>query len=71
MLTIRIDFDILIFLPNQKRPDPALPWPSCKLKAPSPEALNTFEAYLRQSLLDGMLEQEKGRNILAACGQLA
>jgi len=55
----------------QKHPDPVLPWPGCRLEAPSPEAVNTFEAYLSQNLLDGMLDQEKGRDILAAGGQLA
>jgi len=50
---------------------PFNPWPGCSLEAPDPEAVLTFEARLKDSPYAVMLRKEKGKDILAACGQLA
>jgi len=50
---------------------PFNPWPGCTLEAPDPADVAAFEARLRDSPYTVMLRKEKGRDILAACGQLA
>lgn len=50
---------------------PFNPWPGCDLEAPDPEAVLAFEEVLRDSPYAVMLRKEKGKDILAACGQLA
>jgi 23S rRNA (adenine2503-C2)-methyltransferase len=50
---------------------PFNPWPGCPLEAPDPDAVLAFEEQLRNSPFAVMLRKEKGRDILAACGQLA
>ncbi len=50
---------------------PFNPWPGCHLRAPDPEAVLAFEEVLRNSPFAVMLRKEKGKDILAACGQLA
>ncbi|HQJ07609.1 MAG TPA: 23S rRNA (adenine(2503)-C(2))-methyltransferase RlmN, partial [Deltaproteobacteria bacterium] len=50
---------------------PFNPWPGCALDAPDHEAVLAFEEQLRNSPFAVMLRKEKGRDILAACGQLA
>jgi len=50
---------------------PFNPWPGCTLDAPDPADVAAFEARLKDSPYTVMLRKEKGRDILAACGQLA
>ncbi len=50
---------------------PFNPWPGSELKAPSAEAVDAFEEYLKNSPVMVMRRREKGQDILAACGQLA
>ena len=50
---------------------PFNPWPGCPLEAPGPEAVSSFEEVLKDSPYAVMVRKEKGRDILAACGQLA
>jgi 23S rRNA (adenine2503-C2)-methyltransferase len=50
---------------------PFNPWPGCTLEAPDPASVSAFEARLKDSPYTVMLRKEKGRDILAACGQLA
>lgn len=50
---------------------PFNPWPGCALEAPDPEAVTAFEAVLKDSPYAVMVRKEKGKDILAACGQLA
>jgi 23S rRNA (adenine2503-C2)-methyltransferase len=50
---------------------PFNPWPGCLLEAPDPDAVKAFEDQLKNSPYAVMLRKEKGRDILAACGQLA
>lgn len=50
---------------------PFNPWPGCPLQAPEPDAVLAFEEQLKDSPFAVMLRKEKGRDILAACGQLA
>ncbi len=50
---------------------PFNPWPGCILEAPDPADVDAFEARLKDSPYAVMLRKEKGRDILAACGQLA
>ena len=50
---------------------PFNPWPGCTLEAPDPSVVAAFEARLKDSPYTVMLRKEKGRDILAACGQLA
>ncbi|HNY64328.1 MAG TPA: 23S rRNA (adenine(2503)-C(2))-methyltransferase RlmN [Deltaproteobacteria bacterium] len=50
---------------------PFNPWPGCALEAPDPGAVSAFEDVLKDSPYAVMVRKEKGRDILAACGQLA
>lgn len=50
---------------------PFNPWPGSDLEAPKPQDVLAFEEVLRDSPYTVMLRKEKGRDILAACGQLA
>ncbi len=50
---------------------PFNPWPGSDLEAPDGTAVAAFENILRDSPFAVMLRKEKGRDILAACGQLA
>ncbi len=50
---------------------PFNPWPGCHLEAPDPGAVLAFEEVLKDSPYAVMLRREKGKDILAACGQLA
>lgn len=50
---------------------PFNPWPGCTLEAPDPDAVAAFEDRLKDSPYTVMLRKEKGKDILAACGQLA
>ncbi len=50
---------------------PFNPWPGSELQAPTADAVQAFEDVLRDSPLTVMLRREKGKDILAACGQLA
>ncbi|HOX00243.1 MAG TPA: 23S rRNA (adenine(2503)-C(2))-methyltransferase RlmN, partial [Deltaproteobacteria bacterium] len=50
---------------------PFNPWPGCPLEAPGQEAVSSFEEVLKDSPYAVMVRKEKGRDILAACGQLA
>lgn len=50
---------------------PFNPWPDCGLEAPEPESVLAFEDRLKDSPYVVMLRKEKGKDILAACGQLA
>ncbi len=50
---------------------PFNPWPESRLQAPDPADVLAFEDILRDSPFTVMLRKEKGKDILAACGQLA
>jgi 23S rRNA (adenine2503-C2)-methyltransferase len=50
---------------------PFNPWPGCTLQAPDTETVLAFEEQLKDSPITVMLRKEKGKDILAACGQLA
>jgi 23S rRNA (adenine2503-C2)-methyltransferase len=50
---------------------PFNPWPGCTLQAPDSETVLAFEEQLKDSPITVMLRKEKGKDILAACGQLA
>jgi 23S rRNA (adenine2503-C2)-methyltransferase len=50
---------------------PFNPWPGCLLEAPDPAAVAAFEEVLKNSPYAVMVRKEKGKDILAACGQLA
>lgn len=50
---------------------PFNPWPGCRLEAPDPDSVLAFEDKLKDSPFAVMLRKEKGRDIFAACGQLA
>ncbi|HDP25553.1 MAG TPA: 23S rRNA (adenine(2503)-C(2))-methyltransferase RlmN [Deltaproteobacteria bacterium] len=50
---------------------PFNPWPGCDFQAPDQERVLAFEAQLKNSPFAVMVRREKGRDILAACGQLA
>ena len=50
---------------------PFNPWPECTLEAPLPADVLAFEERLKDSPVAVMLRKEKGKDILAACGQLA
>jgi 23S rRNA (adenine2503-C2)-methyltransferase len=50
---------------------PFNPWPGCTLEAPETSDILAFEARLKDSPITVMLRKEKGKDILAACGQLA
>lgn len=50
---------------------PFNPWPGCGLEAPEPRSVLAFEERLKDSPYVVMLRKEKGKDILAACGQLA
>jgi 23S rRNA (adenine2503-C2)-methyltransferase len=50
---------------------PFNPWPGCTLQAPDPKNVLAFEERLKESPFTVMLRKEKGKDILAACGQLA
>jgi 23S rRNA (adenine2503-C2)-methyltransferase len=50
---------------------PFNPWPGCSLEAPETKDVLAFEERLKDSPYVVMLRKEKGKDILAACGQLA
>jgi 23S rRNA (adenine2503-C2)-methyltransferase len=50
---------------------PFNPWPGCGLEAPETKDVLAFEERLKDSPYVVMLRKEKGKDILAACGQLA
>jgi 23S rRNA (adenine2503-C2)-methyltransferase len=50
---------------------PFNPWPGCPIEAPETEGVLAFEERLKDSPIQVMLRKEKGKDILAACGQLA
>ena len=50
---------------------PFNPWPECGFEAPETKAVLAFEERLKDSPYAVMLRKEKGKDILAACGQLA
>lgn len=50
---------------------PFNPWPGCGLEAPEAKSVEAFEESLKDSPYTVMLRKEKGKDILAACGQLA
>jgi len=50
---------------------PFNPWPDCSLMAPDIKDVLAFEERLKDSPFAVMLRKEKGKDILAACGQLA
>jgi len=50
---------------------PFNPWPGCGLEAPDAKCVEAFEESLKDSPYTVMLRKEKGKDILAACGQLA
>ncbi len=50
---------------------PFNPWPGCTLAAPETRDVLAFEERLKDSPIAVMLRKEKGKDILAACGQLA
>jgi 23S rRNA (adenine2503-C2)-methyltransferase len=50
---------------------PFNPWPGCPIQAPDTADVLAFEERLKDSPIQVMLRKEKGKDILAACGQLA
>jgi len=50
---------------------PFNPWPGCGFEAPDLKSIAAFEERLKDSPYTVMLRKEKGKDILAACGQLA
>jgi 23S rRNA (adenine2503-C2)-methyltransferase len=50
---------------------PFNPWPGCSIQAPEAADVLAFEERLKDSPVQVMLRKEKGKDILAACGQLA
>jgi len=50
---------------------PFNPWPGCPIQAPDTGDVLAFEERLKDSPIQVMLRKEKGKDILAACGQLA
>ncbi|MGC9324010.1 MAG: 23S rRNA (adenine(2503)-C(2))-methyltransferase RlmN [Desulfomonilia bacterium] len=50
---------------------PFNPWPGCMFEAPEETRVLAFENQLKNSPFAVMIRREKGRDILAACGQLA
>lgn len=50
---------------------PFNPWPGAQFTAPEPEAVLAFQAYLKARDFSVLIRRERGRDIQAACGQLA
>jgi len=50
---------------------PFNPWPGAPFTAPEPEAVLAFQAYLKARDFSVLIRRERGRDIQAACGQLA
>jgi 23S rRNA (adenine2503-C2)-methyltransferase len=49
---------------------PFNPWPGAPYQRPSDETIAEFQAILARARLSAFIRKSKGRNILAACGQL-
>jgi 23S rRNA (adenine2503-C2)-methyltransferase len=50
---------------------PFNPWPGAKFDAPSEDAISTFQQYLKSKHFSAVIRKERGKDIMAACGQLA
>ncbi len=50
---------------------PFNPWPGAKFDAPSDSAIFAFQEYLKSKHFIVVIRKERGKDIMAACGQLA
>jgi 23S rRNA (adenine2503-C2)-methyltransferase len=50
---------------------PFNPWPGAKFDAPSEEVVYAFQEYLKSKHFSAVIRKERGKDIMAACGQLA
>ena len=50
---------------------PFNPWPGAPFTAPEPDAVLAFQSYLKERDFSVLIRRERGRDIQAACGQLA